>query len=142
MTNQFTESVQQKSNDELLQMVYEFDEWSPAMLAAVETELSERQILPNDVSARKQQAVIAEDEVLTKGTEASLAGQIFGWIFVLGLIGLYIGYNYAYAKATSKYTGKKYFKYDEPSRENGSYIFYVSIAVLILGFIYAIATYN
>jgi hypothetical protein len=142
MSNQFTETVQQKSDDELLKMVYEFDEWSPGMLQAVETELSEREILPDDISARKQLAVTAEDEILTKGTEASLAGQIFGWVFVLGLIGLYIGYNYAYAKIRSKYTGKKYFKYDEPSRENGSYIFYVSIAALIVGFIYAIATYN
>ena len=142
MSDQFKATVQLKSNDELLKMVYEFDEWSPEMLIAVETELSERKLLPDDISNRKQQAITEEEELLTKGKEASLGGQIFGWIFVLGLIGLYIGYNYAYAKVRSKYTGKKYFEYDEASREVGSYIFYTSMAAFILGFMYVIVTFN
>ncbi len=142
MRNQFTETLQQKSNDELLQMVYEFDEWSPEMLTAVETELDERRMLPQDITIRKQEAINEEDELLLKGTAASLGGQVFGWIFVLGLLGLYIGYNYAFSKARSKYTGKKYFKYDEPSREVGSYIFYTSIVVFILSFLYTIVTLN
>ena len=112
MSDQFKETVHLKSNDELLKMVYEFDEWSPEMLLTVEAELSDRKLLPEDIGARKQQAITEEEELLRKGKEASLGGQIFGWIFVLGLIGLYIGYNYAYAKVRSKYTGKKYFEYD------------------------------
>ena len=142
MSDQFKETVKLKSNDELLKMVYEFDEWSPEMLIAAETELSERKLLPDDIAIRKQQAIIEEDEFLSKGKEASLGGQIFGWVFVLGLIGLYIGYNYAYAKVRSKYTSKKYFEYDEPSREVGSYIFYTSIVAFVLGFMYVIVTYN
>lgn len=142
MSDQFRETVQLKPSDELLKMVYEFDEWSPEMLLAVEAELSERKILPHDIGTRKQQAIAEEEELLTKGKEASLGGQIIGWIFVLGLIGLYIGYNYAYAKVRSKYTGKKYFEYDEASREVGSYIFYTSIVAFILGFMYVVVTYN
>lgn len=142
MSDQFKAAVKLKSNDELLKMLYEFDEWSPEMLIAIETELSERNLLPDDIAIRKQQAIIEEEELLLKGKEASLGGQIFGWVFVLGLIGLYIGYNYAYAKVRSKYTGKKYFEYDEASREVGSYIFYTSMAAFILGFMYAIVTFN
>jgi hypothetical protein len=142
MSNRFTETLQLKSDDELLQMVYEFEEWSPEMLTAVETELSQRGILPNDINIRKQQAIMEEDILLSKGTPASLGGQFFGWICVLGLLGLYIGYNYAYSKVRSKYTGKKYFEYDEPSREVGSYIFYTSIVAFILGLLYAIVTLN
>lgn len=142
MSDQFKETVHLKSNDELLKMVYEFDEWSPEMLLTVEAELSERKLLPEDIGARKQQAITEEEELLRKGKEASLGGQIFGWVFVLGLIGLYIGYNYAYAKVRSKYTGKKYFEYDQASREVGSYIFYTSIVAFVLGFMYVIVTYN
>ena len=142
MNDQFKETVHLKSNDELLKMVYEFDEWSPEMLLTVEAELSDRKLLPVDIGARKQQAITEEEELLRTGTEASLGGQIFGWIFVLGLIGLYIGYNYAYAKVRSKYTGKKYFEYDQASREVGSYIFYTSIVAFVLGFMYVIVTYN
>lgn len=142
MSNQYTETLQLKSNDELLKMVYEFDEWSPEMLTAVETELGERKILPDDISIRKQQAINEEHELLSKGTAASLGGQVFGWVFVLGLLGLYIGYNYAFSKVKSKYTGKKYFEYDEPSRKVGSYIFYTGIVVFILSFLYAVVTYT
>jgi hypothetical protein len=44
--NDFRETVQNKLNDELLKMVYGFDEWSPEMLKAVEDELSKRNIYP------------------------------------------------------------------------------------------------
>lgn len=142
MSNPFTETVQLKSNDELLKMVYEFDEWSLEMLLTIETELNKRNILPDDIGLRKQQATIEEDEVLLNGKPASLGGQIFGWVFVLGLIGLYVGYNYTHAKVRSKYTGKKYFEYDESSREVGSYIFYTSIVAFILSFMYVIVTFN
>ena len=84
MSNQFTETLQLKSNDELLKMVYEFDEWSPEMLTAVETELGERKILPDDISIRKQQAINEEHELLSKGTAASLGGQVFGCDGFLG----------------------------------------------------------
>ena len=78
MSNDLTNTVQLKPNDELLKMVYEFDEWSPEMLLTIETELNKRNILPNDISMRKQQATIEEDEVLSNGKPASLGGQIFG----------------------------------------------------------------
>ena len=142
MSNDLTNTAQLKPNDELLKMVYEFDEWSPEMQLTVETELNKRNILPDDIGLRKQQATIEEDEVLSKRKPASPGGQIFGWVFIFGLIGLYVGYNYTHAKVRSKYTGKKYFEYDESSREVCSHIFYTSIVAFILSFMYLIVTYN
>lgn len=142
MSNQFTNLGQSKPNQELIKMVYEFDEWSPGMLEAVEEELEKRKILPDNIAIRKQEAILAEDALLSRGKAASLAGQVFGWIFVLGFIGFFIAYNYRYTKVTSKFTGKKYFKYDEASREVGSYMFYTFLVVAILGFIYAVATFD
>lgn len=138
----FKEIVKQKQNHELLKMVYEFREWSPEMLKAVEAELEERKMLPNDISAKKQQAIIEEEANLESGKQASVMGQVLGWLFVLGFLGLYIGYNYMSSKVRSKYTGKKYYKYNADSRENGSYIFYTSIGALILGFFYAVYKWN
>ena len=101
----------EKTNDELLTMVYQFDLWSPQMLQAVETELQSRNILPGDIQQRRQDAIKTEDEILSKRKQASLIGQIFGWIGILGLLGLVIGYNYYYSKTTSKYTKKTYYTY-------------------------------
>ncbi len=128
--------VKAKSDEELLNMVYEFDQWHADMLLAVEEELTERKLLPTDVAIRKKDIIDKEAEELEAGREASFAGQLFGWLGVFGIIGLVIGYQHAFAKETSKYTGKKYFKYDAASREVGTYIFYIGICISLLQFFY------
>ncbi|HKO80026.1 MAG TPA: hypothetical protein VJU78_06520 [Chitinophagaceae bacterium] len=121
-------------------MVYQFDKWDLEMLNAVERELEQRRILPNDIIDRKRQLIDAEDRVLSRGKEASVGGQIFGWVFVFGFLGLIIGYNYRYSKIRSKYTGKLYYEFEEPARKNGSYMLYTSIAGVAIAFFYAIVT--
>jgi hypothetical protein len=140
--NDFRETVQHKSNDELLKMVYGFDEWSPEMLKAVEDELSQRNILPDDINTRKQQLIEIEEAQLVKGKQASPFGQIVGWLTIFGLFGILIGYHYAFSKARSKYTGKEYFKYNETSRKNGSYLFYTSICLSGIAIFYKIISAN
>lgn len=136
MVNNFIEIVSNKSDEELLVMVYEFDQWSPEMLDAVEAELMKRNILPTDIKSKKQELIKEEDIVLSNGKEATLIGQVFGWIGISGLLGLFIGYNYAYSKVRSKYTQKEYFKYNEASRKTGGYIFYTAIVIWTLFIIY------
>ena len=51
----FKPILEAKGDAELLQMVYDFETWGPAMHQAVETELSKRNILPTDVQKRKQE---------------------------------------------------------------------------------------
>lgn len=141
MINNFQEIVKGKSNDELLKIVYQFQEWSPEMLEAVEQELSKRNILPSDISEKKQQAAGNEKVQLIKGKEASLVGQIIGWIGVFGILGIFIGYYYAFAKVRGKYTDEQYFKYDESSRKNGSYLFYTSICLSVIAIFYKMITF-
>ena len=121
-------------------MVYQFAEWSADMQQAVEKELLERHLLPDDIAIRRQEIIDKDTFRLEQGKAASLMGQIFGWLGVLGLIGLVIGYNYAFSKTTSKYTGKTYRTYDGPSRDNGTYIFYISLTISIVYSLYKVAT--
>src|SRR6266540_2298531 len=130
MTN-FIEVVQTKSNDELLKMVYEFDQWNPEMLTVVEKELLDRKILPNDISSRKQELIDIEDAQLSEGKEASLFGQIIGWLTVFGFLGIAIGYNYAFSKIKSKYSDKVFYKYNKDSRTRGRYLFSISIFLTV-----------
>ena len=135
---QFQEVVENKSNDELLKIVYQFDEWSPELLEAVEHELATRNILPTDISIRKQQTTEIEAEQLLKGKEASIIGQIVGWIAVFGFLGIFIGYHYPFSKVRSKYTNTQYFSYNEDSRKMGSYLFYSSICLSVIALFYKI----
>ena len=140
MENKFKDIVKEKPDEVLLVMVYEFDQWNAEMLGAVRDELSQRNLLPADIDTRRQCLIEKEHGELSNGRQASLAGQIFGWLGCLGLFGLIIGYQHAYAKTRSKYTGKAYFTYDEPSRENGSYIFYTACTVTALSVLYKLIT--
>ena len=134
--NQFENIVKSKSDEELLKMVYEFDLWKQDMLYAIENELTYRGILPTDINEVKQQKIEEEDIILTKGKEASLLGQILGWLTVCGVLGIYIGYNYTFSKVKSKYTNKEYFVYDEYSRKIGAYIFNTSLVVTTIIILY------
>ena len=140
MINNFQETVKNKSNDELLKIVYQFDQWSPEMLEAVEHELARRNILPTDISIRKQQSAEIEEEQLTKGKEPGLIGQIIGWLGVFGFLGIFIGYHYAFSKVRSKYTDTQYFRYNETARKNGSYLFYISMCLSVIAIFYKIMT--
>ena len=135
----FIEIVKNKSNDELLEMVYEFAEWSPEMLACVEKELVERNILPNDIKARKQQLSDLEDEHLSQGKEASVLGQVIGWLTVLGILGIFFGHYYRFSKVRNRYSGKEYYRYNEHSRRDGSYLFYTAIILLSLEILYRVS---
>lgn len=130
MNKEFEIIVKGKKNDELIRMVYQLDQWDSEMLKAVEAELLRRQSLPSDINQRKKEIIDNELLTLEKGEKASLSGQILGWVFIFGLFGLLIGYNYAYSKFKSKYTTKVFYKYDKQSRENGTYIFYSSIGAV------------
>jgi len=139
--NHFTEIIQSKPDGELLKMVYAFDEWSPEMLSAVEAELLKRNILPDDIQSRKKVLIQAEKEQLITGKQASLFGQIIGWLTVFGLFGIGIGYHYAFSKVRSKYTQDEYFKYNESSRKNGSYLFYTSLLLTSALLLYRMLEY-
>ena len=138
--NNYQQIVETKADGELLTMLYEFEQWSEGMLLAVEEELTKRNMFPSDVAIRKQALIDEEAKQLESGRPASFAGQLFGWLGVFGIIGLVVGYQHAFAKATSKYTGKKYYKYDLASREVGRYIFYTCISISILQFFYILIT--
>lgn len=136
MQHHFENIVKEKSDEELLVIVYQFDLWDTGMLKTVGDELRTRGILPGDVAARRQQMVEDEDEKLLNGTAASIGGQIFGWLGVLGLFGLIIGYNYSFSKVRSRFTGKQYYQYDHDSRDNGKYIFYTSLIACSIEILY------
>ncbi len=133
---EYLNTLKDKSNEELLKMAYEFTTWSPEMLQGVEQELKDRKILPPDLKEKKDTAIIQEDVELTEGKQASLLGQVIGWVTLLGFLGVFIGYHYAFSKRKSSFTDKIYYTYNESSRTNGKYLFYISLTLFTLILIY------
>ena len=132
----FENLVNNKSDKELLEMVYDFTSWSPAMLNSIEQELSNRNILPTDLRSKKESLILEEDSILKPGRQAGLFSQVIGWLTVFGLLGIFIGYHHAFSKERSKYTDQTYFTYNEASRQHGKNLFYASVLLTSLALFY------
>ena len=141
MENNASDLAVHYSSEELLIMVYQFDQWDDEMLAAIQYQLLLRNLLPDDVLEKRNKAIKREDEILSDGKEATFSQQFLGWVGILGVLGLIIGYDLAFAKTKSKYTGKEYWKYEEDSREIGRYMFFISIAIVVGYLLYKMANY-
>jgi hypothetical protein len=139
--NYYQDIVKQESDEALLTIVYQFDKWDAEMLEAVEIELEDRNLLPTDIASRKDELIYKEDKMLSVGKEATFPQQFLGWIGIFGLLGLIIGYNLAFAKNSSKYTSKTYFKYDDETRENGRYMYYISLTIIIVFALYKLMNF-
>ena len=129
------------SDNELIKMVYEFYDWNEDMLSAVQQELTLRGKLPDDIIYRKHNEITKEDALLSEGKEASFSLLFIGWIGIVGVLGIIIGYELYFSKAKSVLTTKEYFKYDEDSRENGRYMFYISLAIITGFLLYKFANF-
>ena len=123
----FSETIKDKTDNELLDIFYNVNAWNPEMVEGVKKELTKRNILPAEIIKEKSGLEIEDNFTLEIGKKAGLFGQIVGWLCVFGLVGIAIGYHYAYSKETSRYTGEVYYAYDEASRQNGRYLFTISI---------------
>jgi hypothetical protein len=138
--NDFRTAVQQKTDDELLKMINDFDSWNNEMILAVEEELTKRNVSYENVTKRKQERIANEDAALQQGIDNTGFPIVIAWIFAAGLIGLLLGYHYAFSKTKSKYTDKVYYKYDEKTRKSGSNICYTAFAIIAIVLLYKIVT--
>ena len=73
MVDSFQDIVKEKSDEELLIMVYQFDQWNSEMQEAVQSELAKRHMLPGDISIRKQKIIEIETEDLKRGERSKFS---------------------------------------------------------------------
>ncbi len=125
-----------RSDQELLEIVYHPDTWEMAVVCAAENILLTKGLLPEDIQKRRSDAILKEENELSHGKSASTSGLILAWIGVFGILGLIIGYNYAFSKTTSLYTGKKFYNYNEETRETGRLIFIAALTTHLLFLLY------
>jgi hypothetical protein len=141
MDNNYQDIVAGYKDEELLIMVYQFDQWDTEMLIAVENELNERNILPDNLQLKKNTLIQNEHEFLLIGKEATFSQQFLGWIGIVGILGIIIGYELYFSKTKSRYTDTEYFKYNVESRESGRFMFYISMAFIGCFLFYKISVY-
>ncbi|MGN6214384.1 hypothetical protein [Parafilimonas sp.] len=128
----FTRQIKQKTNEELTEIFINASNYNPDFVALAEQELTARNI---NLDLPKQQRQEFK-QTLNKQFEKEKSGSplyIF-LCFVLALFGgfiaIYAGYIYSRSKQKDE-TGKEFYVYNAQTRQLGSIMMWLGIAVLL-----------
>jgi hypothetical protein len=122
---------------ELLEVLSKPDEWSPFDYQLARKILTERGVAINDRLLTDLKTERLEE--LKKPEPPQSGWIIIGYVFALagGVFGIFIGWYLATYKKTLP-DGEKVFAYNDNDRRQGTWIMYISIAILVLSVIYRI----
>jgi hypothetical protein len=138
MSFSFEEQIQSKTNEELVVIYTNADQYQSAFVDLAEAELRNRGIALDSLDRIREEKVNAEVAAMDNGKQGNLIYLILISISALagGLIAIIGGYIYAFSKQTAP-TGERYFVYNEQTRLWGQIIFYVGIVVFLLGLLFS-----
>lgn len=119
------------SNEELYEVVNNFDKWNETDYLLAQKILKERgEKMDESVTKEKRKKRIKE---LSEPEPASSGWIAFGYISAVlgGILGIFIGYHHWKFKKLLP-TGEKVFAYDEKSRNSGKNMFYIGVVCCVL----------
>lgn len=139
MVFNFQEQVELKSNDELLKIYTDYDQYQDDYIDIVSKELDKRKVDFSNLKLRRQhkEAFIAEQ--LEKGKPGDPIFIALGFVFALfgGLIGIVAGYVYCKSRNKELGDGRHYY-YDLKTRNLGTGMMILGISVLVISILYKI----
>ncbi|MEX6688540.1 hypothetical protein QTN47_13590 [Danxiaibacter flavus] len=129
----FTETVRQKTNQELMEIFIHPKDYNPDLVALAELELTKRNINLDKSKQVRQTISHVELRQLEKGKKGSPLFIFFCFILALagGLLGIYAGYVYSQSKIRTD-DNKEYFAYDEETRRLGRLMMLLGGGVIIV----------
>ena len=137
MTFNFHNQVQSKSNEELLNIYADYDQYQDNYLEIVSDELEKRGVDFSSLKLRRQhkEAFIAEQ--LEKGKHGDPVFITLGFIVALlgGLLGIFARYFYCQSKNKELGDGTHYY-YDLKTRNLGTGMMILGISILIISLLY------
>jgi hypothetical protein len=119
------------TNDELLEILENYDEWNRSDFALAKKILKDR---GKEIAEDKVQELIDKKNAeLRKPEKGNKAWLIFGYISAIlgGFLGIFIGY-YHFSFKKSLPTGEKIYVYDAETRKTGLQIFYIGIVSFVI----------
>jgi|SRR6266498_2198038 len=137
MVFNFQNNIENKSDEELLKIYSDFDQYQDGHIELVSKELDRRQVDFSNLKLRRQhkEAFIAEQ--LEKGKPGDPVFITLGFISALfgGLIGIVAGYIYCQSRNKELGDGTHYY-YDLKTRNFGTGMMILGISVLVIGVVY------
>ena len=137
MNSNFQEQVTAKSNEELLGIYKNSEDYQEEFLKSVSEELIKRNINTEKIDLHNEHRRKFETEQLEKGKEGEPTYIILGFIsaFLGGLIGIIMGYTYNQSKQRTN-SGKTYYTYNGNTRKKGALMMMAGFFVLVLSILW------
>jgi hypothetical protein len=137
MNTDFRKQAAIKTNEELLSIYGNADDYQEEFIDAVISELGKRNLTIDGINQErekiKQEKALEIDSAIETGQQGSSTNMTIGFISAClgGLIGIYAGYHYSKShKINSK--GEKCYTYNESTRRQGSLMMIIGIFVFII----------
>ncbi len=132
MYNSFEEQVSSKSDEELLAVYANAEDFQAEYIHIVKLELKKRGLSVNDVDDLKLQKAIEIDASIETGRKGNSTYITIGFISACigGFIGIYAGYHYSKSHQLNS-KGEKCYTYNEQTRKQGTLMLILGISIFL-----------
>lgn len=129
----FTNQINQKTDNELLEIFANANDYNPEFVNLAEQKLQARNINIDALKQNKESAKQVNRKELEQGKAGSPLYILLGFVFAIlgGFIGIYTGYIYSRSK-TKTAEGDQYYVYNPETRQFGNIMMGVGIASILL----------
>jgi hypothetical protein len=133
MHDNFQKQIESKTDDQLLEIYLNSDEFQSAFVELAQKELQNRKIDLSGYEIRKQHRIAYYSELYEKGRPGNPVYIIFGFIFSLlgGILGIIGGYTYSQSK-NKEFGDGSYYVYDTKTRNLGIGMMAIGIASMVI----------
>ncbi len=127
MSIDFKEQVATKTDQELIDIYINPDDFQESFVTAAEEELNKRNVRLEQFKQKREQKEKIKNEQLEKGIQGDSLYMTLAFIsaFLGGLIGIIAGYIYSQSKKEG------YYVYNEKTRKQGKVMLAIGILVLL-----------
>jgi len=128
----FQEQIASKSDQELLDIYINSDDYQKEFVDQTFQELNKRGIPTDKYKVEKENKARLTRELMTQGRRGNEVYIVLGFISAVlgGLFGLIAGYVYSQSKQNDP-SGESYYVYDKKTRESGQLMMIVGTVALI-----------
>jgi hypothetical protein len=139
MSFNFQNQMHPKTDEELLNIYYDFDQYQDEYLEIVSEEMEKRGIDFTNLKLRKQHKEAFMLELTEKGKPGDPVYITLGFISALfgGVLGIITGYMYSQSK-NKEWGDGTYYYYDLKTRNLGTGMMLLGFFVLIISFLYKV----
>ena len=140
MNINFQDQVSAKTDEELLNIFANSDEYQETFVTIVEQELIRRNINFENARHQKEQKIKLIQEQYRKGRQGDQVYIFLSFLsaFLGGLLGIVAGYVYSQSKHCDN-AGVKYYVYNEKTRELGRIMMVIGTFVLLVTLIWKLS---